>query len=117
IHSPRRSARSWYTAPVVPSVTSRSARRTVSSAISAQKRHLPVRYSAFTRSCKRLSNLRSRLAKTGAVDLQIGLGPDFFKLRFRLGRFLFVLLLRAQTFREPQQRPAVCRQTREIVPI
>src|SRR5204863_5398935 len=50
-HLPRRSARCLSTAPTVLPVMLRSARGTVLSATSIQKRHRPVLCSAFTRSC------------------------------------------------------------------
>src|SRR5438552_4517428 len=51
IHLPRLSARCLSTAPTVPPVTSRSAPGRVSSATFIRKRHRPVLWSAFTRSC------------------------------------------------------------------
>jgi hypothetical protein len=73
---------------------------------------------AFVRASEeRQTSVYRRLAETGACNLEIGLRPDLLKLCLRDFCFLLVFLLRRQTFRESQQRPAVSWQTREIVAI
>ena len=58
----------------------------------------------------------SRLTQAGALNLHVGLRPNFLEAgESRGGFFLFTLTVEA--LRETEERPAVLRQAREVVSI